>query len=191
MYINLKLAIVLIVFFFIFYPLIIIFCFRKNLKVLQIIAKLSFIFYLVLVSILVFGDVGVKNNLFFVRLIADVPWFTLDFCIASFSKSNILYNLIMMIPISAFVYANSNILEINSKDFVKNQKIIILKTILVSFAISLFIEVFQFILPVSRTTELFDLVTNTFSGVLGYVFFFFLILIYKIIKEKKQPKEQL
>ena len=52
--------------------------------------------------------------------------------------------------------------------FCKNHKF--LKTILYSFLISLFIENYQFILPISRTTELTDLLFNTLGGVLSAKF---------------------
>lgn len=187
--INLNIAIVLIIFFFVLYPLLILFIFRKKTVVLQVVSKISIVLYFVLLCVLVFGNVSTKNNIFTVSLVVDASFFSLDFCVASFNKTNILYNLIMMFPISAYFFANSKNLLSTKQEFLKVQKQIFLKSALLSFGISFFIELFQFVLPVSRTTEVLDLVLNTFSGVLGYVFFFCVILIYKIVLAKKQRKE--
>ena len=184
--INLKVGIGLIIFFFVFYPLLVLFLCKNSKKLLKIISIISFVCYIFLLSILVFGNITIENDIFKVNLKTNAPWLSLNFCVASFSTSNILYNLIMMFPIPAFIFANSNYLFSNSKSFINKSKNIFLKSTIISFIISLLIELLQFILPVFRTTEILDLVLNSLSGVLGFFFFFFSILIYKKAKEKKQ-----
>lgn len=188
--INLYLAIALLIFFFVIYPLIIMFLLRDNFNVLKIVSIISFALYLILLATLVFGDVSTKNNMFNVKLFADANWFSMDFCWASFNYKNILYNIIMMFPISAFVLVITKSIVLQYNQFVKVQKKVFLLTILLAFCISFLIELFQFILPVSRTTEVLDLIINTFSGVLGYAFFAFLILIYKKGQSKKQTAKK-
>ena len=183
--INFTLAIFLLVFFFVFYPAIIMLVFKNKPKVLNIIAQISLIAYFLLLFLLVFGQVSIKENMFCVELIFNNSWFSLNFCVASFSLTNIFYNLIMMFPISAFIIANSFSIFNNKGENKKFIRFMFLKSIIFSFIVSLVIEFFQFVLPVNRTTEILDLILNTLSGVLGFVFFYGVILVYKKLKMKK------
>ena len=79
----------------------------------------------------------------------------------------------MFFPVAAFVISQTD-------------KNMFLKTILISFVLSFIIEFLQFILPVYRTTEVFDIVTNTISGIIGFVYFYFVYFITKKVRNKKQ-----
>ena len=79
----------------------------------------------------------------------------------------------MFFPVAAFVISQTD-------------KNMFLKTILISFVLSFIIEFLQFILPVYRTTEVFDIVTNTISGIIGFVYFYFVYFITKKVRSKKQ-----
>ena len=81
----------------------------------------------------------------------------------------------MLFPVSAFVFSQTD-------------KKVFLKTVLTSFLVSLSIELFQFILPIHRCTELFDLITNTTSGVIGYIYFAFVYYLTRHIVNKRQEK---
>lgn len=142
---------------------------KKNQKLLRTVAYICFVLYLIFLFTLVFGQFYVGEGYVMVELVKDSTWFSLSFATAHINKINLLYNLAMMFPVSAFVFATQRV-ESNFKSSKYYLKVF-LKTILISFLISLFIETFQFVLPVTRTTELFDLVTNTLSGALGFCYF--------------------
>ena len=72
----------------------------------------------------------------------------------------------MLFPIGAFVLSQT-------------QKKTLLKTILTALLVSVIIEFLQFALPINRTTELFDIVLNTLSGVIGYAYFYLLLKVFK------------
>jgi len=86
------------------------------------------------------------------------PWFSLKFLWYGTGETSLFYNLFMLIPVGAFVVTQTT-------------KKRLLKTIIISFCLSFIIELFQFILPISRYTEIFDLITNTISGVIGCLIF--------------------
>lgn len=158
----------------------------KGQKFIKIFAYVLFVLYLIFLFTLVFGKVYIKNGYIYVNIIKNASWFSLSFATAHTNIINLLYNLAMMFPVSAFVFAIQN--AQNCKSTAKYYIKVFLKTILISFLISLFIETFQFILPVKRTTELFDLLTNTISGVLGFCYFFFLVLVCNKLRHR-QPRQ--
>lgn len=183
--INIVLAILILIFFFAGYPLIIIFALKNNLYALKIVSAISFFVYLLFISLLVFGEVSINGSVFTVQLKFDNEWFSLNFCVASFSSTNIIYNMVMMFPVSAFIIGISKTIALDFNGFKNQFKNIFFKTVVYCFLISFAIEIFQFVLPINRTTEVLDLFTNTLSGVLGCVFFCGAILIYKKVQEKK------
>jgi len=169
MKINLYIAIVFIIFFYLIYP-ILMFKLIKNRRVLKIIGIVSFFIYILILCCLVFGEVIIKDNFILLNIKTSYVWFKLNFIIANFAKLNVIYNLIMLFPVAAFVFSIT-------------KKRVLLKTIIISFLISFLIELFQFILPVDRTTELFDLLTNTVSGIIG---FFYYNLFFKSLKKGQE-----
>lgn len=160
----------------------------KNQRALKITAYICFVLYLLFLFVLVFGQVNVEEGYVAVNIVKNSNWFSLNFATAHANKTNLLYNLIMMFPVSAFVFATQKVDKSHNalKYFLK----VFLKTVLISFLISLFIETFQFILPVKRTTELFDLLINTLSGVLGFCYFWPLILICNKLHHKEPRQVQ-
>lgn len=157
-------------------------------KTLRVCAYVCFVLYLIFLFLLVFGQVEISGGYIVVTLVKNADWFSLNFSIANMGKTNLLYNLVMMFPVSAFVFATQG--NRAGKDRLNYYLRVFLKTILVSFLISLFIEFFQFVLPVRRTTELFDLVTNTFSGALGFCYFCPLVLVCCKLRQKLRHLEQ-
>lgn len=176
MQINLILAFIVFIFLFFIFPTLMIIIFFNNKKVLKIVGLTTFITYCLLLSVLVFGKVSITKTYVSVNFDNTIPWFSLNFLWANFGKTNVLYNLIMLFPVSAFVFSQTQ-----EKTF--------LKTILISFVLSFIIELLQFILPVYRTTEVFDIITNTASGVIGYLYFYFVNYLAKKIREKKSKQQ--
>ncbi|MBR1984616.1 MAG: VanZ family protein [Clostridia bacterium] len=158
MSINFKLALVLGMILFLVVPAIIIFCSYKNKKVLKILGIIYYIIYCIGLACLVFGKVVVKNGVATLNFDFSYPWFSLKFLWFGKGKTSLIYNLFMLIPVGAFVASQTT-----QKRF--------LKTALIPFCMSFIIELFQFILPISRYTEVFDLVINTISGIIGCLIF--------------------
>lgn len=88
-------------------------------------------------------------------------WFSLDLLWFDFRLGNMFINLSMMFPIGFIVFV-----------FAKKNRF--LKTILFAFLLSLFIEFYQFMLPIYRNTELTDIVFNTLSGLISATYYFVL-----------------
>jgi glycopeptide antibiotics resistance protein len=172
MQINLLLAFILFIFLFFIFPTLMIIIFFNNKKVLKIAGLISFIVYCLLLSVLVFGKINLTKTFVTISFENTIPWFSLNFIWANFGKTNVIYNLIMLFPVAAFVISQTD-------------KNIFLKTVLISFVLSFIIEFLQFILPVYRTTEVFDIVTNTISGIIGFAYFYFVYFIAKNLRSKK------
>ncbi len=167
MEINLILAIILGVIFIIILPSIAILVFINNKHILKILSIIAFILFIILLSVLVFGKVSLENGNIVLKFQTNNKWFSMYFLWGSFTKSNILLNIVMLLPVGAFI------LCLNTRHG-------FIKTILLSLLISVVIEVLQFILPIQRTTEVLDLVLNTVSGIIGYAYFYF---VFKLAKQ--------
>ena len=171
MQINLIFAFIMFLILFIVFPVLTMVIFFNNKKVLKIVGIIAFVLYCIMLSILVFGKVNIKNGYVYVNFSNSSTWFSSYFIWADFGKFNILYNLVMLFPVSAFVMSQTN-------------KNVFLKTILISFLVSLTIETLQFVLPIARNTEIFDIVTNVASGIIGYLFFKPIYLLVKKLRQK-------
>ena len=171
--VNLKLAFILLVFLFLIFPTLMLVVFFKRKKVLKILGLVSFILYCIGLSLLVFGSVSITKEYAILTFNNKSTWFSSYFIFAEFGTANIIYNLAMLFPVSAFIFSQT-------------EKNVFLKTIVTSFLISLTIEVFQFVLPIHRCTEIFDLITNTISGAIGYIYFVFVYCLTKSFVNKKE-----
>ena len=138
-------------------PTILILTLKNHPKKLKIVAIILSVIYFSLLFIGTTFKVSLKNGNLSVYPDFTRKWFSLRFLISSFSPINITINLILLFPIGFIVFS-----------FAKKHPF--LKTILCAFLLSLLIELYQFILPVARTTELTDLLFNTLSGVLSALY---------------------
>lgn len=171
MEVNLNLAIIIVGLLFLVFPTLAMIVFLKNKKVLKIIGIIFFIIYLLGLMVLVFSKVTIYNNIVRVFFEFDNKWFNIYFLWFDFGKINVILNLIMMFPVSAFLFS-------------QNSKNIFIKTMIVSFIISVSIEFLQFALPIGRCTEIFDVVLNVLSGLIGYLYFKIVNLISNKIRVK-------
>lgn len=159
------------IFFFIIPPILYIFL-SKHKKALYIIFSILFILYIIILLVGVFGSIQKNDDTTTISLIFDNSlWAKGNFAIASSSAFNILVNLVLLFPLGEYIAI------ICKKP--------ILKTILISFACAFMIEFLQFLLPVSRTTELLDLILNTISGILGTLYILLIKYLSKLIQNKK------
>lgn len=159
MEINLIVAIILLIVFIVVLPSIAIFVFINNARILKILSIISFVLFLICLGFLVFGNVSFKNGNIVLTLQTNNKWFSMIFLWGSFSVTNILLNIFMLFPVGAFCLCNF-------------KKHTFIKTLLISFVISVTIELLQFVLPVNRSTEILDVILNTLSGAIGYLYFY-------------------
>lgn len=154
MKINFFLAALVMFVLMVIIPPIILKIFRSKPRVIKILSICLGIVYAVLLVIGTTADVSMKNNVVSIKYTKSAAWFSMRFAILNGGISHIIINLALLFPIGFLVYIFSG-------------KHCFLKTVLISFAVSIIIETYQFILPVDRSTELADIVFNTLSGVLS------------------------
>ena len=142
-------------------PTLLILCLDSHQKALKICTVILSVAYFILLFIGTSFNLQIKSNNLVIYPDFTKPWFSLKFIPYNFSLSNILVNLALLFPIGFIVSVFSK-----RKAF--------LKTILYSFLVSLLIELYQFILPISRGTELTDILFNTLGGVLSGLYCFYL-----------------
>lgn len=178
--VNAYVAAVIIGFCFLFIPFFVLFTFYNKPKILKSCAIILFFVYLISISILVFAKLEFNGNLICITFEQSASWFSLLFRVGVVSnKRQLFLNLLMMFPISVFV------LVITKKDKFCYKKTFIL-TLVLSFLLSACIEILQFVLPIDRTTEILDLVINTFSGALGFLFYAFFVWLFERAKKQQQ-----
>ncbi len=135
-------------------PPIIIVLLKKHRKILNLLVIISAVLYF---SFLFVGTTFKIQysypNVSFVPSF-DKPWLSMNFIAFGFGKINIISNLILFLPLGFIVYT-----------FAKKHRF--LKTILLAFVLSISIEILQWILPVSRNTEILDVLLNTLSGTIS------------------------
>lgn len=154
MTINLHFAILIAIMFCFIIPTFLMIFLKKHHKALKICAGVLFCVYLGLLFIGTTATINIKNSNLIINLNFNEPWFSLDFDWFETSKTNVLINLFLLFPLGFVVYTFSE----------KHQ---FLKTVLFSLLLSIIIELYQFILPVHRNTELSDIIFNTLSGVIS------------------------
>ena len=171
MEINLTLAIIIVCLLFLVLPTIFMVVFFNKKRLLKVLGWIFFVVYIMSILVLVLGKVEIIGKKVFLTFLTQERWFKINFLWADFGKANIFLNLVMLFPVSAFLFS-------------QEYKNVFLKTIIFSFCISLTIEFLQFVLPVNRCTEIFDICLNIFSGIIGYLFFECInIFIIKVIKK--------
>ena len=138
-------------------PTILVFALRNHQKALKITAIVFACIYFVFMFIGTTCTLDIDWNHSSIGFDFTEPWFSLDFISFEFKPGNILINLFMFFPLGFIVYIFTN-----KKPFIK--------TILFALTLSLFVELYQFILPIYRNTELTDIVLNTLSGLLSAIY---------------------
>lgn len=144
----------LVFFLMIILPTILILSLKNNPKALKISAICLAVIYFTLLFIGTTFRISIRNGNLSVYPDFSHQWFSMNFLISSFHPVNLTINIILLFPLGFIV-------------FFCTKKHPFLKTIIFTFLLSLFIELYQFILPVTRTTELTDLFFNTSSGVIS------------------------
>ena len=176
MIVNLKLAIIVTIFCMLIIPTALFVLLKNKPRALKICASVLLAVYLVFLFIGTTASISLKNNNIIINFYFDKPWLSLDFSWFGLSKINTLINLFLLFPVGFVVYAFSN-------------KHPFLKTILISLAISVLIELYQFVLPIHRNTELSDVIFNTLSGLISATYCKVLTLVINKFSKQKHSIE--
>lgn len=152
--IDFKIALIFTIAFFFLFPIIVIFKKRK------IFIYSYFICYLFLLLAGVLLDITINYQTITLNILITNRWFSNTPIIANFSTLGILINLILLFPLGIIIP-------------LLNSKLRIYKIILLGVSLSLLIEILQFSLPIKRYPELLDIINNTISVILGYMYYLF------------------
>ena len=135
-------------------PTILVFVLKNHQKALKIIAIIFSVLYFACLFVGTTCTLDIDFKTVNIGFDFTEKWCSIDFLLADFGFGNMLVNLSMFLPLGFIVYT-----------FSKNKPFI--KTIIFALALSLFIELYQFILPIYRNTELTDPLFNTISGLVS------------------------
>ena len=142
-------------------PTILVFALKNHKKALKITTLIFAILYFACLFIGTTCVLNINSTSTSISFDFTKNWFSIDFLCFDFRIGNMLVNLSMLFPIGFIVYVFSN-----RKPFIK--------TIIIAFCLSLFIELYQFILPIHRNTELTDILFNTTSGLISATYCYIL-----------------
>ena len=157
MTINFYFALVLVLFFMLVLPTTLVFALKHKPKILKWCILILFVVYLLLLFVGTAGKISLKNNILKINFNFTKEWFSLYFLWFSFSRTNLLINLFLLFPVGYLVYT-----------FCEKHKFI--KTILLALLISVVVEIYQWVLPIHRNTELSDILFNTISGLISAIY---------------------
>lgn len=138
-------------------PTVLVFALKKHPKALKITTIVFACVYFMCLFIGTTCKLKVSADNILISFNFTEPWFSIDFLFLDFSLKNMFVNLAMMFPLGFIVYVFSN-----KKPFIK--------TIIFALSLSLFIELYQFILPIYRNTEITDIIFNILSGVASAIY---------------------
>jgi len=177
MIISLALAIILAVIFMLITPSVFLILFYNKTYLKWIILGF-FMLYFGLLCIGVFGKIDIDAQSVGITFENNGPWFRVsNFSWYSFDITNVLINLFMLFPLGAIFLG-------------LKQRKPLMKTILLAFCLSVFIEFMQFVLPINRTVEVTDILFNTISGIIGFIFFWLILKLFKKNNPKSYPEPE-
>ena len=177
MTINFYFALMLVLFFMLVLPTTLVFTLKHKPKILKWCTAILLIVYLFLLFIGTAGKISLKSNTLKISFNFTKDWFSLYFLWFNFSKTNVLINLFLLFPVGYVVFT-----------FSKNHPF--LKTILLALSISIIVEIYQWVLPIHRNTELSDILFNVISGFISAIYCK-LLLTLGAFKTNKTPKYHL
>ncbi len=141
---------------------------EKKEKQLKIITSLLFICYLILlVWIILFKLQFTISDIDHIRSVNLIPFYYSTVVVNRFHLREIIDNVIIFVPFGVLLSMLYDKMRVGKK-------------IIVIFCTSLFLEIMQFILSIG-STDVTDLITNSFGGITGIVLYGLLL---KVIKDK-------
>lgn len=129
--------------------------------------KLSIILYLTTYVILLvlglFTDVNIGKNSIDFNIFIDNKWCASKLTIAYFNPYSVLINLFLLFPLGVILPL-----------LFKNKSKLFIKIVIIGLLSTSLIEFLQFLLPIDRSPEILDIITNTISSILGYIYYIFI-----------------
>ena len=153
---NLEIALILGFIFILIFPILL--NFFKNNNILLTIYLLT---YLIVLTCGVLLEITISNHTVYFSLTITDNWFSNKLSLAFFDPLSVLINIFLLFPIGYLIPC-----------LIYKHKLI--RVILSSLFISIFIEFLQFSLPIKRSPEVLDVLNNLISGILGYLYYLFL-----------------
>lgn len=138
-------------------PTFLVFALRNHQKALKITTIVFSVVYFVFLFIGTTCVLNVSIDNFSIGFDFTKPWFKFYFILFELAPSNTFINLSMFLPLGFIVYVFAE-----KKQFKK--------TIIFAICLSLFVEFYQFALPIYRNTELTDILFNTLSGLISALY---------------------
>lgn len=144
-------------------------------KLREVFINLFFIYFLMLVNLTIFKygelmlDFDTRFYINYIPLVETINMFKNDFADIHIALYNIIGNILLFIPLGFFI------------PLFFNKKNKLSKVILYGFTASLTIEVLQIFTPFN-TTDIDDIIFNTFGSILGFILF---NIIYRIFRNTK------
>lgn len=171
-----SLFLLIIVLGYIILPTLLVF-FTKKLKVLKILSMFLFVVFLICLAFGVIGQIDIDSNQIIYKLVFNGQWFSknFDFSFWNASSQDIIINIAMLFPVGIFVSV-----------WLSKKTKLPLWGLCIGAGIGLLIEISQLILPVLRSPSLSDIFLNSFSVVIGVMYFNWAINIHKKRKGEYQ-----
>ena len=133
---------------------------------------LSSFFIVLLIGVI--GEIDFNKKSLYIGFSFMGDWFNKNIILAFPKfKTDLVINSIMLMPIGSWV-----MIESKRKDL----KLGIVYSIVLGVITGIMIELLQFILPVNRSVQLSDVVLNTMSAVIGYLYLAGIYWISKLMK---------
>ena len=177
--VSTPLAIVVTVACFVVLPVAIMLCI-KNDKVLNILTCCLAVAFVAGLCICVFATVSIGKDMVKINFVNNGQWCAknIKFSFANLSKTDVLINLTMLFPLGAFfvVFAKQ-----------QNIKFQMFWSLPAGLAVGLFIETWQFILPVNRSVQISDALFNAVSVFVGAAFYTLIWLLRCKLYKKHYP----
>lgn len=155
--------------------------FTKDDKKYRLIRNLLLSSFFIMLLIGVIGEIDFNKQTIYIGFNFSNGWFNKDI-IWKFPrfKLDIIINLLMLIPIGEWALIESKRRKLKTG---------IIYAVVCGLGIGLIVEFLQFALPVTRSVQLSDLILNTASSIIGYLymalFYWIKMLILKIMGKHK------
>ena len=177
MVLNTHFGIALAIAFYIVIPIIIMFIIKNKKTLFYIATALLGLFVIALVLLTLF-DVSVTSEVVTINAHFDGAWCnkTIHLSLLYGGIRDVIINSIMLAPIGSYVVIYN---------YCFDKKHGLIKALLVGLIVGFSIEALQFILPVSRSVQLRDMLLNAFSATLGAALYILLIKLRNIILKTK------
>lgn len=183
MKISFVFAIILFSTLYIICPIILIFLYNKR-KVNKVLSIILLCLYSIVLCVGVFSHFSKDSQYVYINFDYSGQWASENITFGLIvAPLDLAINLVMLIPYGVIFI----LLRTYKHPQLKLSKHLIF-SFLIGFAIGIFIEFFQFTLPIKRSIQFSDVILNSISCLLGSIYFVILMKIKDRIRKKKDQK---